>query len=122
MSTITVENTNYQFEDIPGKGKCLVPIPEKVTRFEVGDILTSDNFNPRPFYVVVEIGGKHNLDNKYGILLLSGREHGSVPYLCDGSFSSEKTLEELSEKLIKCIDTNNVKFYKVGHGLTWKLS
>jgi hypothetical protein len=25
MNTITVENVNYKFEEIPGKGKCLVP-------------------------------------------------------------------------------------------------
>jgi hypothetical protein len=26
MNTITVENVNYKFEEIPGKGKCLVPV------------------------------------------------------------------------------------------------
>jgi len=25
MNTITVENCEYEFQDIPGKGKCLVP-------------------------------------------------------------------------------------------------
>jgi hypothetical protein len=38
MNTITVENTNYEFQDIPGKGKCLVPIKVAEIPFIVGGV------------------------------------------------------------------------------------
>ena len=38
MSTITIENTNYEFQDVPGKGKCLVPIKLAEIPFKVGGV------------------------------------------------------------------------------------
>jgi hypothetical protein len=43
MNTITVENTNYKFEEIPGKGKCLVPIVQDA--FSKAIILLNEGVN-----------------------------------------------------------------------------
>ena len=123
MNTITVENTNYQFEDVPGKGKCLVPVKESPVCFQVGDLVTSKYFNNNPIYVVAEIGNKDDYRKVYGIVLLSNRDGNKpVPYVCGGSFAPENSLEELSKKLREGTFPSYVKFIKVGHGVTPNLT
>jgi hypothetical protein len=73
MSTITVENTNYQFEEIPGKGKCLVPVKlepdtwEKASRVSsVGDF--NKKYTLTTIYNWEAIIIKDFINNKYNIM------------------------------------------------------
>lgn len=45
MNTITVENTQYEFQDIPSKGKCLVPLPRKVEKFNSTNVKVGSLIN-----------------------------------------------------------------------------
>jgi hypothetical protein len=53
MNTITVENVNYEFQDIPGKGKCLVPVKKRIT-LGVGTKLKCVNISGEVYTVVKE--------------------------------------------------------------------
>jgi hypothetical protein len=58
MSTITVENTNYEFQEIPGKGKCLVPVKKpkfNTTNVRVGSLLKWENYE----YLVSKVEEKY---------------------------------------------------------------
>jgi hypothetical protein len=88
MSTITVENTNYEFQEIPGKGKCLVPV-KKEQRIRAGDLYRSGNY----LYMVTCNDTTERKGSKYNIVYiktLEGKPIGSIGCTCFSSFNVNK--------------------------------
>ena len=88
MSTITVENTNYEFQEIPGKGKCLVPV-KKEQLIRPGDLYSYGNY----LYMITCNDTTERKDSKYNIVYiktLEGTQIGGIGCTCAMSLNVNK--------------------------------
>ena len=88
METIKFENKEYVWQEVEGKGKCLVPYVKPEPKFKVGDIVK---------HVFGEIAIVSELGGRFGFIRLDAsytqNKLGTAFWPMDGVFNS---IEELN--------------------------
>lgn len=91
MNTITVADTQYEFQDIPGKGKCLVPVKDLKPINVIDELVSHIKKNSEVIYdipdlfTIEESSGVYKLmlikdikDKRYNVLITEGNCRGEL--------------------------------------------